>query len=140
MPFTVDIEGLGPLMAALDQYPEIVADELGPASQAALLSLIPELAKEPPAISGSSYRRTGTEARLWSAQPPAFAVISSGFEASIGNATPYAPWVQDRDKQAKVHRGRWATAQGVIEKGTERIVAYYNAALQRVARRLEGKG
>ena len=139
MSFDVEIQGLAPLLQALDSYPDLVRPEMEQAAEAALLSLIPPLADYPSAPSGSTYRRSGTLGRTWTAARPEFASLQTGFEASIGNATPYGPYVQG-DEQAKVHAGRWKTAQQIAEARRGDIEQYFEKALQRVAQKLEGLG
>ncbi len=139
MSFDVEIQGLAPLLQALEHYPDLVRPELEQASEAALLSLIPPLADYPAAPSSSTYRRSGTLGRTWTAARPEFAPLSSGFEASIGNATPYGPFVQG-DEQAEMHKGRWKTTKQIAEAHRGEIEQYFEKALQRVAQKLEGAG
>lgn len=139
MSFDIEIQGLAPLLQALEHYPDLVRPEMEQAAEAALLSLIPPLADYPAAPSSSTYRRTGTLGRTWTTARPEFAPLETGFEASIGNATPYGPFVQG-DEQAKMHQGRWKTAQQIAEARRGEIEQYFEKALQRVAQKLEGSG
>jgi hypothetical protein len=137
MSFEVTIDGMAPLLAALEQWPELARPELEKAASAALLSLIGPLADYPPAPGGSTYRRTGALGRLWTSAQPEFSAESSGFEASLTNATPYGPYVQG-EWQAKQHQGRWQTAEQVVTAHEADIEAYFEAALTRVTERLGG--
>jgi hypothetical protein len=134
--FDVAVQGLAPLLAALREYPEIARPELEQAASAALLSLIPSLADYPAAPGNSTYRRTGNLGRMWTAARPEFAPMQSGFEASIGNSASYGPFVQG-DEQAKMHQGRWKTAQAIAEAHQAEIERYFEGALDRVAQKLD---
>jgi hypothetical protein len=68
----------------------------------------------PPA--DSTYRRTNTLFRSWSRKP--IIRTSFGWQVIIGsnaNMAPYNRLVQSRPTQAAIHRGRWVTAEDVIE-------------------------
>jgi hypothetical protein len=133
--FDVTIDGLQSLLDALRDWPELVAPELERASDAALLSLIPDLADYPEPPAGSTYRRSGNLGRLWTTARPEFAQLSTGFEASIGNARPGAEFVEG-ERQAEVHQGRWPTTEQVIRDHTVEIEHYFDNALQKVAEKL----
>lgn len=137
MPFSIDIPGMPALLAALEAYPDIAAPILEETSSAALLSLIPDLASYPPQPAGTTYRRTGTLGRTWSAARPEFAPLSSGFEASIGNATPYAVYVQG-EWQSKGN-AHWSTADEVIEQHQAETEGYFDVALQRIAEAVDAR-
>jgi hypothetical protein len=137
VPFSIDIQNLAPLLKALDSYPDIAGPILQDAAEAGLLSTIPDLATYPPARANSTYRRTGTLGRLWTAARPEWQAMTSGFEASIGNATPYGVWVQDSDMQAGMHQNRWTTDQDAVEKRTVEIDRYFERALQDIADAIE---
>ena len=137
MPFDVEIPQLPALLAALDAYPDIARPILEETSSAALLSLIPGLADYPPAPANSSYRRTGTLGRLWASAQPEFAPMESGFEASIGNATPYAVYAQG-EYQPK-WMGHWETAEQVVASRQADIEGYFDAALQQIAEAVDAK-
>lgn len=138
----VEIPALGALEQALDAFPSLVRPEMERAGDAALKSLIPDLADYPPAPASSSYRRTGTEGRLWTSAEPAFAAQSSGFEARLGNATPYGPLVQgspdETPHQTRRHaQTGWNRTDQVVEKHKAAINTYFDAALARVAQKIE---
>lgn len=139
MSFSIDIQGLDGLLAALERYEEIAQPIIQKASDAALLGLIPDLADYPAPPAGSTYRRSGTLGRLWGAARPEWQAIASGFEGAIGNNTPYGPWVQDAKLQAKQHKGTWTTDQAVVDKHAVDTQAYFDAALQDVADAIDAK-
>ena len=69
------------------------------------------IAKYPPPPPHSTYVQTGTLGKRWTK------TVKQGhpIQGLIGNLTPYAKYVQDRDHQAKVHRGRWRVIQQIGE-------------------------
>lgn len=104
------------LSAALERE---AADMLGGLKDTAVKILMlmgTYAAKYPPPPPGSTYRRTRTLGRLWTTSDPVVTVSGKLLNARIGNATPYGPYVQDEDLQAKVHRGRWQTTKEVIDE------------------------
>lgn len=117
---------------ALRDFPEIAEPELRDASTATLLGFLPALQTYPPAPTGSRYRRTGTLGRLWAAQPPDFQALPSGWEASIGNATPYGRYVQGEQARSK----QWTTVRDVERRGQAQADAYYRAAVERIEARI----
>jgi hypothetical protein len=139
MSFEIDIEGIQPLLKALAAYPDIAAPIVEQASDVALLSLIPGLANYPAPPTGSAYRRTGTLGRLWSAAQSEWQTIPSGFEASIGNATPYGEWVQGATTQAAIHAGRWSTDQQIVDDHALETEHIYEQALQQIADAIDQK-
>lgn len=52
------------------------------------------------------YFRTGTLGRRWTTRRIRTA---TSVGAEIGNNTEYGRWVQDDERQARFHRGRWTT-------------------------------
>ena len=85
------------------------------------------LAKVYPAPpTGSTYRRTGVLRKGWGSK-----TNSSGTSVTVGNAVPYAFWVQDRERQAAVHAGRWQTAQDIAEEKEADILKEIQKAVDR---------
>ncbi len=139
MPFDIEVQNLAPLLAALDAYPDIARPILEDASSAALLGHIPELATYPPAPPNSTYRRTGLLGRTWTSARPEFAPLSSGFEASIGNATPYAEDVQGEQQLVLFKRIGWSNTPDVVARRQADTEAYFEAALQRITEAIDVK-
>ena len=48
----------------------------------------------------------------------------------VGTALEYAPFVIDENRQAKQHRGRWYTLQGVVEKAQDGIKRIFEEAIR----------
>ena len=58
----------------------------------------------------------GTLGRLWTAATPQVTVGGHVLDARISNATPYGPYVQDPERQAAQHRGRWKTTDEIVRE------------------------
>ena len=122
---------------ALEQWPQIARPEYQAATEASLLGTIPELASYPTAIDGSEYRRSGNLGREWTAAQPEFQAMSSGFEGKLGNNTPYGPYVQDDERQARRMAARWHnTPKRVTTRNKGRIEANYRAACERISAKI----
>lgn len=121
------------LMQALADFPDVAEGEIERGMDQALLLLAGDAADYPPAPSDSTYRRTGTLGRLWVGARPVVTRSSGAFVAGrIGNATPYGPYVQDPNRQAAQHRGRWRTTKDVVrdnEAGIKIILEQVGAEL-----------
>ena len=84
---------------------------------------------------GSTYKRTGTLGREISTK-----VITMGSDVVglIGSPTPYAPWVISDEAaggagpQAKVHKGRWYTLQGVVKKAQDAVNKIFEDMVRRL--------
>lgn len=140
MPLDIEIQGLDGVLAALDAFPEQVAARMEEATTRVVLRLIPDLARYPAPPAGSTYRRTGTLGRTWTSATPTFQAMASGFEGRVGNATPYAVYVQSADDQAWMHRGRWPTDEDVLADHAGDIQAEYTAAVEQLANDLNRSG
>ena len=90
-------------------------ERVGETVHQALLLLATYAADYPPQPADSDYRRTGTLGRLWTTATPHMTMSGHVLDARIGNATPYGPWVQDPERQGRVHRGRWQTTDEVVQ-------------------------
>jgi hypothetical protein len=141
----IDIVGLAPLLAALEQFPAIVGPELERTTRVSLLMVVADLKQYPPEPAGSTYRRTNNLARGWSEAVPSISMGGAVWEAKIvntlarkRNGSSYGPYVQDEAEQAPVHMGRWATTQDVLEQRQTEIEAQFAGAAQRIAAKLEG--
>lgn len=132
---SIIVLGIPEVVGALNRYPELAMPEFQAASEASLLGLIPEVSDYPSAPAGSSYRRTGTLGRLWTAAKPEWRPMGTGFEGSIGNATPYGHWVQGEDQASRMAAIGWVQAEKRLQAAKSRIEAIFRAA----ARRIEAK-
>ena len=142
MPYTITLDGADRLLAALDHEPQIAAPILRTATERALLRLVKPLATYPPAQ--GTYRRTGTLGRLWTSAQPEFTSNASGFEGSLGNTTPYGPFVQgshdEEPHQAWMHKDTWKTVDDVAKANEGAIQGEYEAALAQIEAAIANEG
>lgn len=132
----IELANLAPLLSSLNHYPEIAEPIMRDAVYAALLSLIPDLATYP-SQQPTTYRRTGTLGRLWGAAQPEYQPQGNGFQASIGNNTPYGPFVQggpdDSPGQTQVMADKgWANVAEVVSAHQDSFDAFLEAALNKI--------
>lgn len=115
------ITGLDRLRARIESFGARSAEEMAQGLQEALLLLAGELGEYPAALPGTRYVRTGLLGRLWGAARPwvwrqGWRAQGGAMRGSIENWRPGIEYVQSRESQATVHRGRWRTAEEVIEE------------------------
>lgn len=85
----------------------------------------------PPKPEGSTYQRTMQLRNRWT-----FGVDDDGSKAIIGNYTPYAPYVQGREKQTWYHaRTGWKTAEDTLDNRREKITEILRAFITRALER-----
>jgi hypothetical protein len=82
------------------------------------------LEKYPPPPPASTYVRTGDLGRGWSNGLVAADALGTNqymdqVSIELHNPVEYAPYVQDEEHQAAVHRGRWTTAQQALKDETD---------------------
>lgn len=64
-------------------------------------------------------------------------IAGDGFRGrEVGNSASYAPWVQSRELQARVHQGRWQTDEDVIREALPETVRAVERALIQAAERV----
>lgn len=120
------ILGIDALIRKLDSIDD-VHTVLRPPMQRAVYRLQRDMADYPPARPSSSYVRTGTLGRRWTTKVNQ---TSTGLTGVIGNNTYYGPFVQSKQFQAWMHRGRWQTDADVAERNERDIVNDFNAVIQ----------
>ena len=128
-------KGFGPLKSKLAKLSQESA-WITPLVRKATLyvhSQVPGYPSPPPA---SRYVRTGTLGRSITTKVTSL----SGNEVAgfIGTNTPYAPYVIDEKRQARTHRGRWWTLQGVVDKAAPAVRAIFEAGIRALVRSKTG--
>ena len=114
----------------LDRTPAQIDRALRGAMTDATVWLLRQMQTYPPQRTGSAYRRTGTLGRSWSRAVTDETGAIVGRVTSSGNTAPYNRLVQDRTRQARVHRGRWQTAQDVSERSAGQINDMFAARIR----------
>nr|NIV32439.1 hypothetical protein [Anaerolineae bacterium] len=99
------------LVAAMDGAADLIRAEIKP---------------YPPKPPNSTYDRTFTLYKSWAKK-----VNRSALRAVIGSNVAYAPYVQDQDRQAWMHKGRWQTAQSVARDQARNVQRFIERALAR---------
>ena len=74
------------------------------------------------------YRRTGTLGKSWTTDVRA---TSDSIRGVLGNVRPYAPYVQDEELQAQMHKGHWPTVQMLLRAPAARMSQFFNQAMER---------
>lgn len=97
----------------------------------ATVHLLNQMRTYPPQRVGSAYKRTNTLKGSWNKRIEGSGADMVGHVESNGNVAPYNRLVQDRTRQARVHRGRWTnTAQDVAERSTGAINDMFAARIR----------
>lgn len=135
------ISGLERLIKKLERIRSDIRPELIQATREATLYAQSKIPHYPPPPPQTTYRRTG---KLGQSITGEVRELSTEIVGVIGTAIVYAPWVISntqvgaRGPQAWMHRGRWWTLQGVIEKEKRGIIVIYRRRLSELLRR-EGR-
>ena len=105
--------------------------EVRPAFLGAGRRIMQRLALYPQQPRGANYVRTGTLGRRWQMRD----TMGGGrIHVNVYNATWYAPYVQSKTYQARVHRGRWLTDVDALKSERGRVLDDVSGALIRVFR------
>ena len=125
---TIEIPELDALLRKFGASNRIVQSAVKGAIQKSVYHLQSKVATYPPPPPMSTYRRTGTLGRSWTTK-----IEGSGREIRgiVGNAIPYAPFVQGPD-QAWMHVGRWKTIGQVAEEETAKVREFFAGATKKV--------
>lgn len=122
----ITIQGLDALYRKIDSM-ERIQDVLTPPMQRGVYRLQRDMAMYPPPPTGSTYVRTGTLGRRWTTKIDR---NGGGLVGTVGNSTSYGPFVQSKQFQARVHRGRWQTDVDVAERNQRSIINDFEATIQ----------
>jgi hypothetical protein len=134
---TIILKGWDHLEAKLKRIAGGMHDMRMTATQKAVIYVHGEVPPYPPAPPTSTYIRTGTLGRSITTE---VRELGSQIVGVIGSDVVYAPWVisdeavGDAGPQAKAHRGRWYTLQGVVRKAKNAIVNIYLEELRNLLR------
>jgi hypothetical protein len=117
----LQVDGIDDLMHRLSR---VLAAETRAAPMERLRKRLAERLQTYPPPTGGDYVRTGDLGRGW-AQEGSVEVDATGtnqfadrVSVELKNTVEYAPWVQDPEQQAGVHRGRWTTTQAALDAET----------------------
>jgi hypothetical protein len=115
----------------LQQAPLRINRAMRAAMEDATVLIHRQMQTYPPQRAGSTYKRTNTLRASWFRRISGQGNEITGEVVSSGNTAPYNRLVQDADRQAAVHRGRWTnTAQEVQRRTTPTIQRYFDRRLR----------
>lgn len=117
--------------ALIDRMPDRLNDAMEAAMNDATALLLRELKTYPPPPSGSTYVRTRALSNSWHREIEGRGLEIRGIVGSNENVAPYNRAVQDEERQAEVHRGRWTnTAQEVLRRNESVIQGMFRARVR----------
>lgn len=124
---SIEIKGVAALFRKLGAVAAI--ETLEPPMQRAVLRLQAYMQVYPPAPAHSSYVRTGTLGRRWTAKVDR---SSNGLTGKVGNVTKYGPLVQSARFQQRIfERIGWRTDERAVRDNEAAIVADFQAAIDK---------
>ena len=135
----ITVAGVDRIVAKLGKVESM--RQLAPAMRRAVLRLQRDLQEYPPVRPGSRYVRgkgwadaNGVVTRLTSEKlgqrwTTKVTVSSTELVGRVGNNASYAPFVQSRQFQARVHQGRWLTDAGAMNRNADAIVRDFETAI-----------
>lgn len=127
---TIEIESRQ-VIGYLQQAPTRINRAMRAAMEDATTLIHRQMQTYPPQRTGSTYKRTNTLRASWFRRISGQGSEIVGEVVSSGNTAPYNRLVQDADRQAAVHRGRWTnTAQEVQRRTTPTIQRYFDRRLR----------
>lgn len=127
---TIEIESRQ-VIGYLQQAPTRINRAMRAAMEDATTLIHRQMQTYPPQRTGSTYKRTNTLRASWFRRISGQGREIVGEVVSSGNTAPYNRLVQDADRQAAVHRGRWTnTAQEVQRRTTPTIQRYFDRRLR----------
>ena len=127
---TIEIESRQ-VIGYLQSAPTRINRAMRAAMEDATVLIHRQMQTYPPQRAGSTYKRTNTLRASWFRRISGQGNEIVGEVVSSGNTAPYNRLVQDADRQAAVHRGRWTnTAQEVQRRTTPTIQRYFDRRLR----------
>ena len=127
---TIEIESRQ-VIGYLQQAPVRINRAMRAAMEDATVLIHRQMQTYPPQRAGSTYKRTNTLRASWFRRISGQGNEITGEVVSSGNTAPYNRLVQDADRQAAVHRGRWTnTAQEVQRRTAPTIQRYFDRRLR----------
>ena len=78
------------------------------------------------------YKRTMKLGQGWTSKIETNVGGPLGMRGVVGNVRSYGPFVQDENKQAAIHKGRWPTTASVATAERDRIVKDFHDEIKRL--------
>jgi len=114
----------------INRAPAKLSDAMLGGMNDATALVLRELKTYPPPPPNSTYKRTRSLSNSWHKEIEGSGLQIRGIVGSNQNIAPYNRWVQDEDVQAEVHRGRWQTAQDVLQRNEQNIRGMFSARVR----------
>jgi hypothetical protein len=128
--FSLTVEGVVGLTRKMLNA-RFVVSELTRANESTSDALHSRVTTYPPVRPSSTYERTGLLKSGWKSTAREAGGV---FVAESINAVDYGPYVQGMRRQAKVHRGRWPTTQHILTEQRQKIIGFYESAINNIVR------
>lgn len=140
MPINVQIKGMEKISKDIGVLTNKIPGYLDKTTTRAVLYVHENIPDYPPAPPNSTYRRTMTLFRsvttMQGKHPQALSRIEPRFGSVVGivgTRLSYAPWVIDKSRQTKVHKGHgWWNLQDVVRNLRSGIVNVYREGLKKL--------
>lgn len=121
------------VQALLSRAPGRVSVAMRGAMEDSTTYVLAKIKRYPPQRPGSSYIRTHILEKSWSRRVEGSGSTIRGIVGSNSAMAPYNRIVQDRDRQATIHQGRWNTAQDIVEQSEPRVQRFFEDRLAAVS-------
>jgi hypothetical protein len=120
----------GEVRDRIDRTPAKLDDAMLGGMNDATALLLRELKTYPSPPAGSTYKRTRALSNSWHKEIEGRGLQIRGIVGSNQNIAPYNRVVQDEEMQAQIHRGRWQTAQDVLQRNEQNIRGMFGARVR----------
>ena len=121
----------GEVRDLINRAPAKLSDAMLGGMNDATALVLRELKTYPPPPPNSTYKRTRSLSNSWHKEIEGSGLQIRGIVGSNQNIAPYNRWVQDEERQAEVHRGRWTnTAQEVLRHNEANIRDMFSARVR----------
>lgn len=121
----------GDVRTLINRMPDRLNDAMLGGMNDATALLLRELKTYPEQAPESTYDRTHMLFNSWHKEIEGRGLQIRGIVGSNQNIAPYNRWVQDEERQAEVHRGRWLnTAQEVLRRNEAAINGFFRARVR----------
>ena len=120
----------GEVRDRIDRTPAKLDDAMLGGMNDATALLLRELKTYPSPPAGSTYKRTRALSNSWHKEIEGRGLQIRGIVGSNQNIAPHNRVVQDEVMQAQIHRGRWQTAQDVLQRNETNIRGMFSARVR----------
>lgn len=149
-PYTIHVEGLGPLIKRMDAFPKTLDKEMSATMDNALSVFEEKVPDYPPIPAGSTYRREfalqksltkGGSMNVMKAEK-----LSNMHQGTFGSNLSYAPYVigplsgKKGERQAWMHKNWWWTIEVIAQRSIGKITELFQTLADRLAKFLGGQG